>query len=315
MLSVLVVVAAVFAVIAIGYAAGRTGYLSTDAARGIADFAFRIAIPALLFHTVVTAKFEGVAPLGVIASFFGAVAAVWAITTALAFAIGRPAADHPSLAISATFGNTVMLGLPIGASTLGQEALAPISAIIACHSPILLLTATLHAAGVGNHGADGARPTVREAITSVLRQLAAQPLVIAIFAAVMWRLSGLPLPTPVLMTAEMLARAGVPAALISLGLSLATFKITGDARTVSLLLVLKLVLMPAIAAGLAFALALPPLSFAVVVMMAALPAGANAYLFSSHTGHAVNVASGAVAIGTAVSAVTLSLILLALKSS
>ena len=44
---------------------------------------------------------------------------------------------------------------------------------------------------------------------------------------------------------------------------------------------LKLLAMPAIAAILAFyVLALPPISAAVVVLFAAMPTGANAYIFS-----------------------------------
>ena len=45
---------------------------------------------------------------------------------------------------------------------------------------------------------------------------------------------------------------------------------------------LKLLAMPAIAAILAFyVLALPPISAAVVVLFAAMPTGANAYIFSA----------------------------------
>lgn len=310
MFAVLSVVSAVFGIIAIGYAAGRQGYLSVDASRGIADFAFKIAIPALLFHTVVSAKFDGVAPAGVIASFFGAVGIIWLASIATTVLIlGRAKTDQPSIAITATFGNTIMLGLPIGVSTFGEAALAPISAIIACHSPILLLAATLHAAATSEKGGS----SVGAALMRVARQLAAQPIVVAILAALVCRIVGVPLPKPVLAMTEMLSRAGVPAALVSLGLSLAAFKVEGDMKTVGVMLLLKLLLMPAVAALLAVAFQLPPLSASVVIMMAALPAGANAYLFSSGSGRVVNAVSGAVALGTALSAISLTLILLALQ--
>jgi hypothetical protein len=317
MLSVLAIVAAVFGIIAVGYVSGRTGYLSEAAARGIADFAFKLAIPALLFHTIVTATFDGVAPLGVIASFFGAAAMVWiAGTLATGLLLRRPAVDQPSLAITATFGNTVMLGLPIGVASLGPDALAPISAIIACHSPLLLLTATLHSAAVLERPGDGdTGRSLPAALVHVARQLASQPIVVALIAAGIWRATGLPLPTPLPAMLETIARAGVPAALVSLGLSLATFKIGGDLPTVGVLLLLKLAAMPLVAAGLATALALPPLSASVVVLMAALPAGANAYLYSAQSGHAVAAASSAVALGTALSAVTLTLVLVLVKGA
>lgn len=311
MTAILSTVFAVFGIIAIGYAAGRSGYLSAGASRGIADFAFKIAIPALLFHTIVTARFETVEPVGVIASFFGAVAVVWGLSVALtAFVLRRPAADQPSIAITAAFGNTIMLGVPIGVAAFGEQALAPISAIIACHAPILLLSATLHATATS--GVPGA--TAGAAVTLVVRQLAGQPIVVAILCALIVRAIGLGLPRPVLTLVEMLSRAGVPAALVSLGLTLVSFKVAGDMATVGAMLVLKMAVMPIVAALFALALGLPALSAQVVVLIAALPAGANAYLFSVQTGRVVNAVSGAIAIGTALGAVTLTLVLLALKA-
>jgi predicted permease len=73
--------------------------------------------------------------------------------------------------------------------------------------------------------------------------------------------------------------------------------------------------MPLVAAGLAYLLQLPPLSAAVVIMMASLPAGANAFLFASQSGHAVNAVSGAVAIGTALSVVTITAVLVAVQAA
>lgn len=309
--TVLPVVTAVFGIIAIGYAAGRSGYISAEASKGIADFAFKLAIPALLFHTIVTAKFDAIAPLRVIASFFGAAALVWVGSILVTrFLLKRPVEDQPSIGITAAFGNTIMLGLPIGVGTFGDAALAPMSAIIACHSPALLLSAATHAALV-SPGRDGS--SLQQSLIEVARQLASQPLIVAIATALIWRTLGLPLPPPVQSIAEMLARAGVPAALISLGLSLTAFKVAGDTKTVGALIALKMLVMPAIAAVLAGLFALPPLSAAVVILMAALPAGANAYLFASQAGRAVNAVSGAVAIGTALAVVTLTLILVAVK--
>ncbi len=322
MVAILAVVSAVFGIIAIGYAAGRSGYISQSASLGIADFAFKIAIPALLFHTIVTVKFTGVAPLGVIASFFGAVAVVWLLSILLTrYVLRRPNLDQPSIGITSTFGNTIMLGLPIGVGTFGEAALAPISAIIACHAPILLVSATVHAAlvhaGTGDSAGANSRP-LGPAVMAVLQQLATQPLIVAIAAALAWRflsnMTGLALPSALLSIAEMLARAGVPAALVSLGLSLTGFKVGGDTRTLVAVLVLKMLAMPLVAAALALALQLPALSTAIVILMAALPAGANAYLFARQEGRVLNAVSGAVALGTALAIVTLTGILVVLQA-
>jgi predicted permease len=303
MFAILLIIAPVFGIIAIGYAPGKSGYLAPASARGIADFAFNITIPALLFRTILLARFEGVAPLGIFASFFGAAAIVWVASAALTrFALGRPAADGPAVAMCAVFGNSIMLGLPIGVATLGPEALAPISVIIAVHAPIFLLAATLHTSAVAGRTGE----TLTASLVGIARQLARQPIIVAIAVAGLWRVIGLEVPGLVLVMVETLAKAGVPAALVALGLSLTTFAVKGDTLVLGVMLALKMVVMPIVAGALAFgAFRLPLLSAEAVMLMAALPAGANAYLFSVKSGRCVNAASGAVAVGTALSALTL----------
>ena len=304
MTGLLEIVLPVFAIIVVGYAAARSGYLSQAASVGIADFAFLISIPALLFRTILLARFDGVAPAGILASFFGAAAVVWLLSAlATGTLLNRPAADAPSIAMCAVFGNTIMLGLPIGVAAFGPESLAPFSVILAIHAPVFLAMAALHMALF----AGPAGEPVGHALIAVARQIATQPFIVAIAAATVWRLSGLGIPAPALTAIDMLAKAGVPAALVALGLSLHTFEFKGNAATLSLVLFLKLAVMPAVAAVLAvYVFALPRLSAEVVVLMAALPAGANAYLYAVRSGRVINSASGAVALGTALSALTLS---------
>ena len=310
MIPILTIIAPIFGIIAVGYLSGRTGYLSDAAARGIGDFAFNITIPALLFRTIVLAKFGEVAPLGILASFFGSAAAVWALSALLTrFVLRRPAVDGPSIAVCAVFGNVVMLGLPIGVATFGNEALAPLSVILAVHAPIFLLSATLHSAAVETREGQ----TIWAALGGIGRTLSRQPIIVAIISASVWRTTGFDVPAPIMGMLEMLSRAGLPAALVALGLSLRNFEVRGNVATLSVLLGLKLIALPFFAAVMAYGVfRLPDMSAKVVVLTASLPSGANAYLFALKSGRVVNSASGAVAIGTAVSAITLAVLLIVL---
>lgn len=312
MILILTVIAPIFGIIAIGYLSGRTGYISQASARGIGDFAFNITIPALLFRTIMLAKFGEVAPLGILASFFGSAAIVWMLSALFTrFVLRRPSVDGPSIAMCAVFGNTIMLGLPIGVATFGNDALAPISVILAIHAPIFLLSATLHSAAVEPQ--EGR--SLRAAISAIGRSLARQPIIVAICCAGIWRATGIDVPGPLMAMLEMLSRAGVPAALIALGLSLGSFEVRGNVPTLSVMLGFKLLLLPSLAALFAFEVFhLPLISAKMVVLTAALPAGANAYLYALKSGRVVNSASGAVAIGTAISAVTLTALLIAFHS-
>ncbi len=58
---------------------------------------------------------------------------------------------------------------------------------------------------------------------------------------------------------------------------------------------------------------LPPLAAGVVVLFAAVPAGANAYIFAAQYQRLVNPVSGAVALGTVLAAVTLPVVVVLVK--
>jgi malonate transporter and related proteins len=59
-MATVLIVAPVFALIAAGYAAVLFRFVSETANKGISEFAFSIAIPALLFRTVVVSEFPSV---------------------------------------------------------------------------------------------------------------------------------------------------------------------------------------------------------------------------------------------------------------
>jgi hypothetical protein len=76
-MSAVLIVVPVFALIAAGYAAVALRFISPTAHKGISEFAFSIAIPALLFRIVVVAEFPAVNALAVWSAYYGAAAATW----------------------------------------------------------------------------------------------------------------------------------------------------------------------------------------------------------------------------------------------
>ena len=73
---------------------------------------------------------------------------------------------------------------------------------------------------------------------------------------------------------------------------------------------LKLLVLPAAALLLAKLLNLLPVAAGVIVLFAAMPTGANAYIFAVQYKRLVNPVSGAVALGTLLAAVTLPVVVM-----
>jgi len=199
----------------------------------------------------------------------------------------------------------VMLGLPLTLSALGSQAAGSMALILSVNTPLLWLCGTLQMAWAERKSSESAPLLVLRAV----REIARNPIMLALGFGFLWRLTGLGLHPVADRTLELLAQAGSPTALIALGINLFGFKIKGQALAMAVMCALKLLAMPAIAAILAFyVLALPPISAAVVVLFAAMPTGANAYIFSAQYGRLTEAVSGAVALGTVLAAVTLPVI-------
>lgn len=305
------IVAPVFGLIALGFAFGRRGWLSPVAEQGVTEFAFRLAIPALLFKTIVTAELGGLSVAGVWVSFYAAIAVTYmASVFGTHFLLKRPQQDAASIAMSSIFGNAVMLGIPISLTTYGPAAAAPLALVVSIHAPTLWLATTLHARISDRKTGAGAG----EIAATLFRDLGQNPIIIGILLGGAWRLLSLPTPEIGVKVLSLLAQAGVPAALVALGLSLVRFEIKGQVPTLTMIIILKLLLLPLVAYCLGrFAFGLEPVSLGVVTILASMPTGANAYIFASRNGRAVNSASGAIALGTVISALTTSLLLAFIK--
>lgn len=303
------IVLPVFVLIALGFVAARFGWLSEAAQKGITEFSATIAIPTLLFRTVSSGTAMQTSPVRIWIVFFAALALTWLTAMMIGrFVLRRPSADHTSIAMTSTYGNTVMLGIPLCLSVYGDAAAAPIAVILSIHTAILWGTATLQHQWLARSAATGAGSLA----LTLLKELSRNAIIVGIALGVLWRLSGLTLPLVADRSLALIAQAGIPTALIALGTSLAGFAIAGQGPTLATVVVLKLIAMPLFALLFGHALGLPPVPLGVVVLFAAMPAGANAYLFAAKVDRAVHSASGAVALGTALSVVTVGVLVAAL---
>ncbi|WP_027551808.1 AEC family transporter [Bradyrhizobium sp. Cp5.3] len=303
-MATVLIVAPVFALIAAGYAAVLFRFVSETAHKGISEFAFSIAIPALLFRTIVVSEFPHLSAFRMWGAYYGALAITWIAALALSALLRENREDSEDgvvLAIGSVYGNIVMLGIPLTLSALGNEAAGPMALILSVNTPLLWLCGTLQMELVDRKQ----KGSALSIILPVLLDLSRNPIMLAIGFGLVWRFTGFGLHPVVDRTIELLAQAGSPAALIALGINLFRFEVKGEKLGIVVMCALKLLAMPAAAFLLAKLLDLPPLAAGVVVLFAAMPTGANAYIFAVQYQRLVNPVSGAVALGTLPAAVTL----------
>ena len=304
--TIAITVVPVFALIALGYIAARIRFFSPEAEKGLSRFVLYFAIPALLFRTMVAVDVAN-PPWRLWAAFFAAIVIIWPLAILASRRLASISASGGSAAaITSSFGNLLMMGLPLSISFLGPAAAIPAGLILSIHSPIQWTAATLLAEVSGARMDTSFNTILRDLVNDLIRN----PIVVAIVAGSLWRLTGLGLTPFVDRTIALLGQAGVPAALFALGLSLAAFGFKGNIRGVTVILFLKMIVMPLIAAVLAVKVfQLSPVEAGVVIIFAALPPGVNAYLFATRYDAAVAPVSGAIALGTGLSLFTTSIVL------
>jgi malonate transporter len=281
---------AIFVVVALGWFVGRMRWLGDaggggDPARVLANAAFYIFIPALLFRTTARIDFSAM-PWRTVTAFFAPVLLLMLAVYAWqrhANRRGRLPTAAPSVrAISATFGNTVQIGVPITAAIYGEAGLGIHITIVGLHALILLSVLTaLVELDLARARALTQATSIAATLKTTLRNTIIHPVVLPVLAGLAWNATGLRLPPVVDEGLEMLGLAVVPLALVLIGMSLAYYGLPGRVKSALVLSAIKLLLLPLVALVLAhwgFGLAGMPLG--VVVMMTALPVGANALIFA-----------------------------------
>jgi malonate transporter len=279
---------AIFAVVAIGWAVSKSGRLgSDDAAQVISGAAFYIFVPALLFRTTARIDFAHLDTRILVAFFVPTLATIAAVYLVLRVRTphepGR-AAEPSVRAITASFGNTVQVGIPLAAALFGEAGLALHITIVSLHSLTLLTALTalveLDLAREQRRTDPGGGHIVRMLATTV-KNTVIHPVILPVLAGLAWNATGLALPGVVDEILATLGSAVVPLCLVLIGVSLAHYGVRGAMRAAVGLSLLKLVLMPILV--LAFArgvIGLAGVPLAIVVMMAALPVGSNALIFA-----------------------------------
>jgi predicted permease len=305
--TIFITVLPVFGMIMLGYVFGKTNIIDVVAGKGLSLFVFNVAIPALLFQTMATLDSKDTAPWGLWLAYFGGLGVSWIIAAFVSHRIDALNHSGGAVASMATgFGNLALLGTPLALAHFGDRVAVPLGLILSIHAPVLWFCATLHRELFHKERGFSASRIG----TELLINLSRNAIVIALVAGSLWRMTGLGLnPIPAKML-SMLSDASVPTALFALGVSLASYSLKGSWSGMFALIGLKMFLMPFLVFILShYVIALPPLWAQIAVLFAAMPTGANAFLFAQRSEEATAAVSGAVAAGTGLAAITTSVLL------
>lgn len=305
MIVLIEIVAPIFGVVLCGYLMALTPALSVEGIRGLSNFVFYAAIPALLFATMAHAALPGGADLLLIAAYLAASVVAFAASLAAGWVLYRDSlAARSVMAMGAAFSNTVQLGIPLAFQAFGPAGLRQHMLIVSVHSAVMISLPTV----IIEASREGGRPG--RSLKLAARSIVTNPVLVAIAAGLAWSAVGWPLPGPVESWLRLLGGASTSCALFAMGASMARFKLGGNLGESAVITLFKLLLMPATAFLLArYVFALEPLAVAVCTLCAALPSGVNVFILAQRYDLCVERSVNLIVLSTLASLLTLSALL------
>jgi malonate transporter len=301
MLPVLLQTLPFFAVIGLGYGAGRTGFFPETATAWLTRFVFYFALSAMLFKFSANLTIGEVLDWRLVGAYLAGTTTVYVIVTLVALARGRPAAEAAVEAQCGVIGNVGFLGIPMLTMLLGEAAIGPLMLVLAVD--LVVFGSLIVVIITGSRGRIS--PAV---IVTVLGGLLRNPMIVSIVAGLAWAALGLPIPAPMQEFLTLLGAAATPGALFAVGASLAS-KSAERLYVATWLSTAKLVLHPAAVALSAMLLGVDGFPATVMVACAALPVAGNVFILAQHYGVAPQRVSASILISTAASIVTFSTVI------
>ncbi|MEP2030325.1 MAG: AEC family transporter [Paracoccaceae bacterium] len=292
-----------FALIGLGFWAGKTRFFSSEATAYLTKFVFYFALSAMLFRFAANLSFAEVFDARLILGYLGATVVVYCLATAVAFARRLNIETSAIEAQCAVIGNVGFLGVPMLVLLLGPDAIGPVMLVLAVDLIVFSSLIVILITG----GRDGRMSF--GIVRSIALGLVKNPMIMSISVGLLWSSLSIPIPAPLNDFLAILGGAATPGALFAIGASLAS-KSAERVEVAVWLSFCKLVLHPAcVAIAVLYLLPLDPFTAAVVISAAALPVAGNVYILAQHYGVAPHRVSAAILLSTCASIVTVSLVI------
>ncbi|SMC53174.1 AEC family transporter [Primorskyibacter flagellatus] len=292
-----------FALIALGYGAGRTKFFSAEATAYLTKFVFYFALSAMLFRFSANLSFAEIYDARLAAAYLWGTAFVYGIASVVGFLRGLDVQTTAVEAQCACIGNTGFLGVPMLAVLLGQDAVGPI--ILVLSIDLIVFSSLIVILITGSRDGRMSLGILRSVGLGLLKN----PMIVSMVLGLGWSSTGVALPAPINDFMTILGAAATPGALFAIGASLAT----KSAERMSIAVWIsfcKLILHPAfVAIGALFLFPVEPYKAAVVISAASLPVAGNVFILAQHYGVAPQRVSAAILISTAASILTVSAVI------
>ncbi len=303
----------IFAVIGLGIVLRRRSFLDEAATRNFNRFAYYLGLPLFLFY-----KLSGAIAEGGLASRYTFTLIVTTVVAMLcgwvvATIAGIRFASRGAFVQASLRGNLAFIGLPLVAFLItdleANQRESIEAAMLVSLAPVIIFfnVASVAMLAIYNEGSES-----NFSWRGVLRNIGTNPILLACLAGVLVQRLGWRVPEAIERTCQIIGATAFPMALIGIGSQLAQFSFSSQIRLPMASTAIKCVVCPVACWAIAMSMGLSGAERQVLVVLAAMPTAVSSYVLAEQMNSDAELAASSVAVSTAASMLTLTVLLLML---
>lgn len=300
-----------FGLILIGYTAGRATKQPAEALGWLNTFIIYAALPALFFKLVSRTPIEELTRVDFIVTDIAATYAVFILLFVVGRFLRRNSLDDCTVqSFAGAYGNIGYMGPGLALLALGEGAAVPVALIVCLENAVHFIVAPALMAAAGDD-----KRSKGELAADILRKVGLHPFILSTALGFTAAAFTFDQPMAFQRLVDYLAQAAAPCALFAMGVTLALRPLKRIPAEISYIVPAKLLLHPLVVyIALAAVGGFEPIWIYAAVLLASLPTATNVFVIGQQYGVWQERASATILITTALSVVSVSLVLIAIKS-
>ncbi len=288
----------IFFVMVIGYLLHQIGWIDDVFAAKMNKFVFLVPLPVLLFLQLAETDFRSVWDTKFVLFCFGATLLSIVIAFLISFIL--PSIPERGEFIQGAYrSSAAILGMAYIENIYGDATIGPLMIIGAVPLYNVMAVVILVLSSENSKGLDA------ETVRRTLKNVITNPIIIGIFAGLLWSLLNIPMPYLLSQTMGNLSKTATPLGLLALGASIDPKKVSGELKPAVLATFIKLVGLELLFLPLAVHLGFRQEKLVAIMIMLGSPTTVTSFVMAKNMGHEGTLSSNTVVLATVLSAFTL----------
>jgi len=311
MLAVIQLVLPLFAIILLGFVAGKLARLPIEGLAWMNFYIIYAALPALFYQLLSTTPVGQFAQVGFILISMGSTFTIFSLVYLIAKWRKKNQSEATIQGLAAAYGNVGYMGVPLGLAAFGPAAAVPVALIFCFENAMHFIVAPLFMA-LDN----GNQQTKLALVRHILVKIFTHPFIVATIAGVLASVFSFQMPEFADKTLDLLSQTAGPCALFAMGISAALRPLKRIPTELGYIIPMKLILHPVLMYGLLVWLVpdLDPVWLYSAVLLATLPTATNVFVLAEQYGVWQERASSTIVISTLLAMVTVTAFLYLVRS-